>query len=110
MGGLGTRCLYRAALQVLRTWSHNEETGAAGGIPSSGLHPLLVDLDPNCWHRRLTVAIVLLLLLLLLTGVSGPIAFDKNGDVVPHNRTYMWVKHNTATGVPVVKGYIARAE
>jgi hypothetical protein len=44
------------------------------------------------------------------TGVSGPIAFDKNGDAIPHNRTYMWVKHNTATGVPVVKGYISRAE
>lgn len=58
-----------------------------------------------------TVATQLLLsLLLLLTGVSGPIAFDKNGDVVQHNRTYMWVKHNIATGVPVVKGYISRAE
>lgn len=47
-------------------------------------------------------------LLLLLAGVSGPIAFDKNGDVIPHDRTYMWVKHNVTTGVPIVKGYISR--
>ena len=23
------------------------------------------------------------------SGVSGPIAFDSNGDAIPHNRTYM---------------------
>lgn len=90
---------------------HKEENGTAGGMSSLGLHPLLDDANPDCWRLRLTVAsVLLLLLLLLLTGVSGPIAFDKNGDVVPHSRTYMWVKHNTATGVPVVKGYIARTD
>jgi hypothetical protein len=41
-------------------------------------------------------------------GVSGPIEFDTNGDALPHERTYMWVKHNLVTGVPDVKGYVAK--
>jgi len=30
--------------------------------------------------------------------VSGPIAFDKHGDLVPHNDTYITVTWDTKTG------------
>lgn len=34
--------------------------------------------------------------------------FDERGDVLPHKRTYMWVKHNLTSGVPDVKGFVAK--
>lgn len=34
----------------------------------------------------------------VFAGVSGPIAFDKHGDLVPHNDTYITVTWDTKTG------------
>jgi hypothetical protein len=48
---------------------------------------------------------VILLLSLYVTGVSGPIEFDANGDLKPSSKAYAYLRF-TPQGVPQLQGLI----
>jgi hypothetical protein len=40
------------------------------------------------------------------TGVSGPVIFDKYGDLVHTDKSYVYIEHDPATGKPALRGFV----